>query len=380
MNKFEEFSQNMTTLQSEAWDWVVRLDSDEAITDREKTLFTEWLARSPAHIEEIRKLNDFWADTELTELVMPSKVGAENIKFKAAKKAQPSKTTINFWQPRYGLSFTLLLSVFFSVFWLTDKPIQLTQQTQHYQSPIGQYKQVVLADGSIATLNSNSQLKVSYSATERNLWLVKGAVHFEVNKDKQRPFNVYHNTGRVQAVGTAFTVELSQNDVDVLVTEGRIALGVASHTYMQTQLSQFFADDGKISEDLTETFMVEDVGFMNAGEFVHYDNALMALNARDVIAKTKQTLTQTEIDNKQAWQRGELVFTGESLSHVITQLKRYSTLEIEIADPQLADLKIGGRFTVDRLDMLFNNLEVNFGIEVRKIGSNKIIIMQMDKT
>lgn len=389
MKNFTEFTQAMTPLASEAWDWVIRLDADEPMTAREKEHFIAWLARSPAHIEEIRKINEFWADTLLTELAHSAKVRAEQEKSKAANKGKANGKKISlplFSHPLYGAAFAIILSVFGGLFWLLDKPAQLMVQAQIYQTDIGQQQQIVLADGTQVTLNADSTLKVSYRESSRNIWLLRGTAHFQVKKNQQKPFNVYVENSRVQAVGTAFTVDLSQKgNINVLVTEGRIALAVladsAEHV-MQAKLNDLFSSTSPVAQlvqqPTTAVTLLEDIAYMDVGEYLTFAAELKGGEASQVINKSIRQLSATDIENKQAWRHGELVFTGETLKNVVAQLKHYSPLTIDIADPQLESLKIGGRFTIDRLDLLFTNLEVNFGVEIQQVDDNKIKIIKKE--
>src|SRR5258708_15066976 len=49
------------------------------------------------------------------------------------------------------------------------------------------------------------------------------------------------------------------------------------------------------------------------------------------------------LDRRVAWHDGFLVFSGQSLGEVVGQVNRYSPVRLEIADPQLSSVSIGGR-------------------------------------
>ncbi len=363
MNDFEEFTKNMTRLESEAWDWIIRLDADDELNEREKSQLTHWLARSPAHVEQIRKLNEFWGNQVLAELLQPAK------KMEQTK----SKTNTNWFNPVYGFSFAIMLAISGGLFYWFQLA-QIPVYSNSYVTAYGQHQKIKLADGSTVNLNSNSQLKVAYSEGARDLWLVKGEAHFSVVKDQSRPFNVYAANGRVQAVGTAFTVDLaSQSNLNVLVTEGQIALSLARPENNQLNLDQVFS-----TNDLTVhsaySGLMQDVAFMSAGDFVGFDSSMDIETVKHDLTHSIKSLTAQAIEAKQAWQQGELVFTGQSLKEVVVLLQRYSPLQIEIADPELEDLQIGGRFEINNIESLFKNLEANFNIEVQKSALDKVII------
>ncbi|MCU4677298.1 FecR domain-containing protein [Catenovulum sp. 2E275] len=379
MNDFDEFTKNMTKLESEAWDWIIRLDADDNMTEREKSQLTQWLARSPAHVEQIRKLNEFWGNQALADLLQPAKKSvarsSKNVQNIPAKSASKNKTT---WlNPAYGFAFAMMLAVVGSVFYW-QQPTQIDDYANTYVTAFGQHKQIKLTDGSTVTLNSNSQLKVAYSQGSRDIWLVKGEAHFAVSKDKQRPFNVYAANGRVQAVGTAFTVDLaSQSNLNVLVTEGKIALALARPENNQLNLDQVFSTDD-LTVHSSYSGLMQDIAFMSAGDFVGFDSAMDIETAKHDLTHSIKTLSAQDIEARQAWQQGELVFTGQSLKEVVSQLKRYSPLQIEIADPSLENLKIGGRFDINHIEGLLKNLEANFNIKVQKTALDKVVINKAD--
>src|SRR5690606_31765771 len=77
-------------------------------------------------------------------------------------------------------------------------------------------------DGSIMTLNTLSRAKVRFDHKERIVYLESGEAHFEVAKNKDRPFSVYAEKGRITAVGTAFSVRIDEESVNVAVSEGSV--------------------------------------------------------------------------------------------------------------------------------------------------------------
>ncbi|WP_016956617.1 FecR family protein [Catenovulum agarivorans] len=368
MKSFEEFEKSMSKMESEAWDWIIRLDADEPMSDREKSNLIEWLSRSPAHIEQIRSLNEFWGNTLLTELAVPAHTQAQ-------AQQQQSQSKTSWFQPAYAFACVLLLSVITTFVWMQDSAQPTSAFTQQqYASALGEQQSIKLIDGSVIQLNSDSQLTVHYSETTRDIWLVRGEAHFEVKKDKSRPFNVYASNGRVQAVGTAFTVDLTENNaMNVLVTEGRIALAVANIDKGELKLNQMLASESKVIDQSYKALM-ENVAYMDLGDYTSIATNISFDAVKASIAENIVKLNKDELEIRQAWQNGEIVFTGQSLEQVIGELKRYSPMNIELADASLAQLKIGGRFKVDRIDAFLQNLEVNFNVTVHKTALDKVVI------
>src|SRR5690606_39177778 len=82
----------------------------------------------------------------------------------------------------------------------------------------------VLADGSVVELRPGAQIAVDFTDQVRRLTLISGEAHFQVSKDPTRPSVVAAAGIEVRAVGTAFFVELAAATVEVVVTEGSVAI------------------------------------------------------------------------------------------------------------------------------------------------------------
>jgi transmembrane sensor len=90
-----------------------------------------------------------------------------------------------------------------------------------YATKVGEQRQVRLADGSLAALNTDSQLDVAYSTGRRDLTLRQGEAWFQVAHNAARPFEVHVGPVHVRATGTAFRCA-GPTGVWVVVTEGRV--------------------------------------------------------------------------------------------------------------------------------------------------------------
>jgi len=96
----------------------------------------------------------------------------------------------------------------------------LTMQPKHYATAIGEIRAVTLADGSRVTLNTASELEISFTRNRRNVRLLRGEAMFEVAKDRARPFVVAADGASMQAVGTIFDVRSERGKVELTVAEG----------------------------------------------------------------------------------------------------------------------------------------------------------------
>ena len=109
-------------------------------------------------------------------------------------------------------------------FALSDRPSSRT-----YSTVMGEFRRISLGDGSTLSLNTNSEAKVTFSAKNRKVELVRGEGLFKVARDTSRPFDVHAGSTVVRAVGTEFSVRLrDESSVDVLVAEGKVSINPPS--------------------------------------------------------------------------------------------------------------------------------------------------------
>ena len=371
-------------IEEEAVTWLIKLDSDKPLTAQENGEFQEWLSRSAVHRESINQLSQFWGNNVLTELMVPLGKPETQRGLWVGLLA----SWVNGWASSLtgsrAISATAAVSALAVSLMLVFGGQDITQSNGLYVTAVGQQKSIEMSDGSTLQLNTNSQVEVSYNNSYRNIRLIQGQVHFDVAKNPELPFRVYAGSGRVQAVGTAFTVYLKDKDVDVLVTEGRVALAALAPTQtptlipISTSFENTAADKNLYSRvDPYVNSAAKNLGELDAGEAVTMTLSQNQLdpqtneNTGSVLAPIK-IISQEDLKRRQSWRNGLLVFSGEPLEYVVNEISRYTTVSIEITDPQVRLMEIGGRFRVGDVDGMFNALEANFGLHVNRLAYNRV--------
>jgi len=215
-----------------------------------------------------------------------------------------------------------------------------------YETRLGEQARAVLNDGSIMTLNTSSQAVVDFDENERKVYLESGEALFEVAKNKSRPFRVYAANGRITAVGTAFSVRIDKGRVDVAVSEGTVEVATGLET----------ASTAKAQP--ASSVVLKERG---------------VVNYRDSIEHIEYVEPE-KIEHKLAWKTGKIAFKGETLEHVIAETNRYTQQKLEIADPSIAQVRIGGYFDVGDMDQLLNLFKGSFGIEVIHTKDNVLYL------
>ncbi len=179
-----------------------------------------------------------------------------------------------------------------------------------FSTGIGEVREILLTDGSVVKLNTNSRVAVRYTREIRKIRLLKGEALFDVAKNRKWPFVVQANDTLVRAVGTSFTVSmLPQQPVQVLVKEGVVELKrantAAAVPVRVSANTQAFAPHGA---PITAT-----------------------------------PITQAMLARNLAWEYGRIAFNDQTLRDAADEYARYSDIQI-VVDPTVANMTITGSF------------------------------------
>ncbi len=359
-------------IEEEAGAWLIKLDGDSAPSAEELASLGEWLERSPVHREQLGSLADFWGKMNvLTELAVP-------LGHPERRANRSFVESLRHAIPQIGRAGFVTAVVVIGIgvaatFWLRPDPFLSSNGL--YATAIGQQQSTTLADGSVVLLNTNSQINVNYNNEYRNIRLLQGEVHFTVAKGAARPFRVYAGNGRVQAVGTAFSVYLKDNTIDVTVTEGKVVLALVNRpgTSRMSQLGTLLGtDQSSGSNAIVDSEFVETLGTIKAGESATLRSFLDA----DIVSTINaiETVAAQEMAKRLSWREGILTFAGDPLEDVVAEISRYTTVSIEITDPVVKAMRIGGRFPIGETDAMFDALEANFGLRVTRLSHDRVLV------
>ena len=367
------------TIEDEACLWLIRLDGDTPLSDSEHAELHLWAARSPAHHAELRRISSFWNDNNvLTELSIPlhnrslQSRSSHSRSSHSQARHEPSAIRNSFAALLgfKGISAVTacfcLLSLAF-MFRQEFLPQALDATNGVYATAIGGLREEVLADGSVLQMNTDTQVQVQYSEQQRKIRLLRGEAHFKVAHNAAWPFEVYAGGGRVKAIGTAFSVRLHQQDnaLNVIVTDGQVELSSPVQESLSLIANSSSAPPQPSQPLATPKLQV--FASLAKGNGLTFSANPKGLQSRG--------LSVQEIERHLAWRKGYLVFTGEPLSLVVKELNRYQVISIEIADPALGEMPIGGRFKVGELDALLDALASNFDIQVSRIDEQHIQLL-----
>ena len=331
-------------IDAEAAAWVARFDMGE-VSARDQAAFQEWLHRSALHREAIAEFGDLWSEFDELRLLTDTREADR------ATRARDTHTALlTRARPWLAACAAVVIAVAGGAAVFHPKPLQLAKaQIQpparySYETPVGGHKRILLADGSLVILNTNSRLNVNFSGKCRDVHLVRGEAFFEVVHDKARPFTVYANNYVVRDIGTAFDVHLSNAGlVEVGVTRGSVEVAPVQRAHGHSNVGK-------------------SLGVIAAGHHI-------VLGQKVEVA---QPVSSAVMGRKLAWRQGELIYTGQPLAEILADVSRYSDIKIELTDPALENLPVGGAFRTDQIGAIFAALQENFGLHAEWIDPEHV--------
>jgi transmembrane sensor len=206
----------------------------------------------------------------------------------------------------------------------------------YFETEVGGNRRAVLADRSQVLLNTDSRLRVRLANARRDSELIRGEAFFTIAHEKLRPFYVKAARTLVCATGTAFSIRIHDDrSVEVLVAEGRVALGTT--------------EPGS-----------------GSGAPVLDDSAPQAAADESVSASPNSLAIRQHppgyVTRKLAWTMGNISFDGETLTEAVREFNRYNRRHLAIADPAIAQMKVGGSFEANDPESFAATLEKHFGV------------------
>ena len=131
-------------------------------------------------------------------------------------------------------------------------------------------KEFILSDGSIITLEPESELKLTddFGNKSRNVSF-KGKAFFSVAKNKALPFIIDANGFKVKVLGTKFLLDQRSEDKKVYLKEGKVKIDYKGHTTFLLPKETWLADkDGAekhfYDQDVVKTFDFNEMKFGQA--------------------------------------------------------------------------------------------------------------------
>jgi len=341
-NESESFDEKRIDL--EAAEWVAKKVG--GFTPATQDEFFEWLAADPRHSEWYAKHSRTWKDLNLLAEWMPE------------HSDKPNADLLNHGQRRQqwgwiagaaAVAAVGLFVLFGNKGFVEEMPRSSTRNLV-----ANAYESHAMEDGSVIELNRGAALKVDYHKDQRLVELISNEAHFEVAKDRSRPFVVSVGDIEVRAVGTAFNVRLDGDEVEVLVTEGSVIVT---------------SGNAGIGDDTAEKGLVQE---LVAGEM-----SVLYLNDEYVIPEVAM-VSAGEINELLAWKPQLLQFDSAPLKDVVSEFNRRNNVKIEIRDEDLETYQIVASFRTANVDHFVELLELTMGLRIHRENDSLITVHQAE--
>lgn len=300
----------------QAAEWCVRLSEGE-LTPAEQDELDAWFAEDPEHRELLDDSVAAWraVDEQASHPGMIALRGEALNDLRRAQRQQWARKPgprVAIWSAAAAVVAAVVLGG--GLAWRASLP-------DVYRTSEGERRIVELADGSRASLDADTVLKVRYDGDRRRLWLEQGRAKFAVAKDPLRPFSVAAGGKLVVATGTTFSVERVADQMRVVLYEGHVAVldGEGAKGSPPPLL--------RVNGAPTEKALTPD------HELVAQVNSEAA------------SVMPADPSRAGAWETGQLVFQDEPMSLAVERVNRYAREKLRIGDPTVASLRISGVFT-----------------------------------
>lgn len=324
----------------DAAQWFSRMHSGET-TETDRQAFAAWCSADPAHEREYQKLTAQWdAVLSLPEARLRGLMQATNAT--QASHVAPPPPAMS--RRRFGLRMVAacalpvaagLLAAPYVAPYLFDRG----EKRLNYATRKGERRQVTLPDGSILHLNGDTRLAARFGANERRVELAQGEAFFEVQHDTSRPFVVEGGVGQVTVTGTRFNVRRDSESLQVSVESGSVRLE-------------------------------------SGPWWRHSEHRLGA--GQQAIAYASSPLgevTQVNVDNLTAWQRGKIIFNNVPLATVINEMNRYLMQPASLDAPALGSYRISGVFSVDDPLAMIDALPAIAPVSLNRLPDGRVRVL-----
>jgi transmembrane sensor len=320
-------------------------ERDEGFAPGRAQEFAAWLASDPRHEEAIVRTENAMA--LLAEL--PAVRESLN-----ARLAEPTAIAAHrfpwgeFRPPAWAAGLAAAVALAAGLWWFGSGR---SRDSHRYVTAAGRQDEVTLSDGSVLDLNVSSEVNVRLTPSERHIVLAAGEANFAVAHNAARPFTVTAAGITVRAVGTAFSVRVSDADVEVLVAEGKVQI-----------TRETAAPSGAASPASPQPTLV-------AGE--------RALIARQVAAAPGMKIERLSAGALQAavqWHSQIVTFSDLPLREVVALFNRRNETQLVLTDAVLGARKIGGTFAADQVEAFVRLLVEDGEVVAERRGSREIVL------
>jgi transmembrane sensor len=226
-------------------------------------------------------------------------------------------------------------------------------QDAHIRSGNEPRKTVVLPDGSVVTLRSNSSITLAknFNGPTRELTL-SGEAFFDVTHQAQRPFIVHTAEVNIEVLGTVFNVS-----------------AYPGHDHTETSLFR-----GSVAVSLKNDPVQKVI--LSPSQKLIFSNGVMATTTVDAHPFKVVSMLPDPVSHKAkeiAWVRNRLKIVDEPLETIAGKLQQWYGISIQFADDEVKAYRYSGTFESESVVKALEALQLSYPFSFR-VEKDKIII------
>jgi transmembrane sensor len=306
-------------VRAEAAAWIARLSDEQRGPDLEGQ-FRGWLDKSEEHRRAFARMTQVWEEAGKIRMRAHDEISA--VRTRRSSRFNP-------WAP--SLAATLILVAVGAVYYWRDGALE---------TGVGQRQIRSLRDGTRVVLNTDTRIEVNYDQHLRRVRLIRGEAWFNVSKHPTWPFIVSVGDQEVRALGTSFIVRRDAQDLSVTLVDGQVSITPSAR-----------------NEDAPSQAP-----------------QILAPGQRLVISRHHEpAVDRPELSRVTAWERGQVEFAETPLKDAVTEMNRYTTTHITVADAEVARLRIGGVFRAGDSDEFVKVVTAAFGLRADRNRGDTVL-------
>lgn len=347
--------------------WLAR--RDRGLTPAEQDEYLEWLGSDPRHpavlarhaaaLERMMRLYEW----------QPGESAQANPDLFAPRRTRP-------WT-RWGLSLAAAAA-------LVLGGVGIWRRDLASEPPLAQrtFLRVndsqLLPDGSVVELRDGSRIELAFTSGERRVRLA-GEAHFTVAK-APLPFVVQVDGISVLALGTVFNVRSETEVLEVLVTEGRVA--VQPHAAGGLKEGRNQGEQESLPATLAQATTQSPGGEAEGSSVPRapHVGTLVTAGHRAVVLREEadaiqvSEATRDQVKTALAWQVPRLQFFETPLAVAVNEFNQRNRVRLVIGQRSLERVPIGGTFGVDNVEGFVRLLEITHEIRAQRRGEDTIVL------
>lgn len=302
-------------LREVAISWFIRIKDAEA-DDPLRTKFEQWLMASAAHQQAYSDVSKVWSSFDSTQaLEKLADIADQEAFFQQSARSRKIKNAIAGALAAVAIGMGGLLG--FQT-WHAQPVMQMVAQVE-----VGQVQSQRLEDGTLMTMNTGTDIEVTYYRDRRLVTLKRGEAIFEVARDEDRPFIIDSGKAKITVLGTRFAVNRLQKLVRVSVGHGTVKVE-PQNAESANQSTGLILHDGEVAEVKNDA--------------------------------SKATRSHHQASDAFAFEKGMVIFEEADLDEIAETLSRYRKLPLVAEQPLSGKVHISSMLKTDAIETFIHQM------------------------